>query len=78
MPNLKISGYEVQTTSKRKSFLLMIKRRKEIQIEGTNGKEMKINPHLSTAIGVNHDQISAKNEERLVENKEKLAEYIAK
>ena len=77
-----ISGYEVQTTSKRKRILSNIKCRKESQIEETNGKEMKINHDQILAKlrerKVVRDQISAKNEKILVENKEKMAEFKAR
>ena len=77
-----ISGYEVQTTSKRKRFFTKIKRRKESQIEVTNSKEMKIKHDQILAKlrkrKVVRDQISAKKKERLVGNKEKLAEYKAR
>lgn len=80
--NKSISGYEVQTISKRKRFLSKIKCRKESQIEETNGKQMKINYDQTLAKlrerKVVRNQISAQNEERSVENKEKLAEYKAR
>jgi len=75
----KISEYEIQTTSRRKRILSKIECRKESQIEETNGKEMKINHGQILAKlrerKVVRDQISAKNEKILVENKEKMAEY---
>ena len=65
--NKETSEYEVQTTSKRKRFLTKIKCRKESQIEGTNGKQMKIDPYDQILARlrerkVARDQISAKNE----------------
>ena len=56
-----------ETTSKHKRFLLKIKCRKESQIEGTNGKQMKIDPYDQILARlrerkVARDQISAKNE----------------
>ena len=69
-------------TSKRKRFLTKIKCRKESQIEVTNGKQMKINHDQILARlrerKVARDQISAKNEKKLVENKEKLTEHEAR
>ena len=69
-------------TSKRKRFLTKIKCRKESQIEVTNGKQMKINHDQILARlrerKVARDQISAKKEKKLVENKEKLTEHEAR
>ena len=81
--NKETSEYEVQTTSKRKRFLTKIKCRKESQIEGTNGKQMKIDPYDQILARlrerkVARDQISAKNEKKLVENKEELTEHEAR
>ena len=71
-----------ETTSKRKRFLLKIKCRKESQIEGTNGKQIEINHDQILAKlrerKVARDQISAKNEKKLVENKEELTEHEAR
>ena len=69
-------------TSKRKRFLSKIKCRKESQIEVTNGKEMEINNDQILAKlrerKVARDQVSAKNEKKLVENKENLTEHEAR
>ena len=69
-------------TSKRKRFLAKIKCRKESQIEVTNGKEMEINNDQILAKlrerKVARDQVSAKNEKKLVENKENLTEHEAR